>query len=71
MRLRIEVQVELFPPPVGSEELRTGSADCLNGGVHTRPLVKVNLGVSLMVYLRMRALDEGLLFVNWNDDSLP
>ncbi len=35
----VEIQIELLPSPVGSNALRTGRADCLNGCVHPRPVV--------------------------------
>ncbi len=76
LRHRIfEIQIELFTPSVGSNALRAGSADCFNGGIHSRPVVEwiqhmVNFGVPLMVYFQVRALDERLLLFHWNDDSL-
>ena len=68
LRRRVEVQIQLFPSPICSDALGTRRAHCLYRRIHTWPIIQrienvVHFGVSLMMNLRMRALDEPLLFV--------
>jgi hypothetical protein len=68
LRCGVEIQIQLFPPPIRSDALGTCSAHCLYRRIHTWPIIQgienvVHFGVSLMMNLRMRALDEPLLFV--------
>ena len=68
LRRRVEVKIQLFPSPICSDASSTCRAHCLYRCIHTWPIIQrienvVHFGVSLMMNLHVRALDEPLLFV--------
>jgi hypothetical protein len=75
LRSWVEIRIQLLPPPAGFDASSTGRADCLDGGIPSRPIVQgvqnmVHLGVTLMMNLGMSALDQSLLFLNGNHNPL-
>ena len=76
LRRRVEVQIQLLPSPIRSDAFSARRAHRLYRSIHTWPIIQrienvVHFGVALMVDLRMRALDEPFLLVNWDKNPLP
>ena len=72
----IEIQIQLPPSSVCPYALGASGAYCFDRRIHSWPVIErvknvVNFGVSLMVDLRVRVLDERLLLFNGYDNPLP
>jgi hypothetical protein len=71
LRRRVEIQIQLLPSPIRSDAFSARRANRLYCGDKAWPVVQrienmMHFDVALMVNFRMRALDELLLFVDWD-----
>ncbi len=71
LRSRVEIQIQLLPSPIRSDAFSARRAKRFYCSVHAWPVIQrvenmMHFGVSLMVDFRMRALDESLLFIDWD-----
>ena len=72
----LKSKFNVFPSSVGPDAPGTGRADCFDGGVHLWwPIIQrienmMHLGMALVMYLGMGALDERLLVLHRVDDPL-
>ncbi len=69
---RIEIKVQPPSPFRRSDAFRTCSADRFHRRIHTWPIIErmVHFCMPLMVNLRVCALNESILLIDWHGDSL-
>jgi hypothetical protein len=72
----VEILMQPLLSPISPDAPGASRANCLDGCIHSWPIVQrvqkvMHLGVALMMNLGIRTLDERLLLLNGNYDPLP